>query len=166
MAEAFNGLRLLAGLPKANGLAPLADDLVAAPDSIVVVVATLKVKDLNHHVETDSTTAVTRFQQIEAIDGAARQTVLDILTKTREDRTGEKAMISPSGEIVVQESPAAERVTGGDSPDAAVEVPSSALGVAFTEKGDDGWEDPEPPLPVKDLAAEKAKRAARRPPKP
>lgn len=91
MGEGFAGISVRTGLPKNNGVAPLADVLVDDTTRPTVAIGVLHVEDVVYHVKADTRTAVLRFAQIEASDltDAERETVVKILNAARERRTGQ-----------------------------------------------------------------------------
>lgn len=89
----FAGVKLLAGLPSDNGLAPLADELVNDKTRIVYYVAAAKIKDVVEHVENGTKTSVLKLIGIEAdLTDQEAEAIRLILDRARVRRTGEQPL--------------------------------------------------------------------------
>ena len=136
MAEA--GTKLRAGLPKDNGLAPIADELVKDTSQLIVGVVTLGVEDIVNHVKADTQTVVTRISRIEADLNADEATaVLAILSAAQERRTGKTPMIRADGTIAVDDTPPPEEEKHGGEPLTVVEGGKGKHGPDFVEPPED-----------------------------
>lgn len=140
MAEGFAGISVRTGLPKNNGVAPLADVLVDDTTRPTVAIGVLHVEDVVYHVKADTRTAILRFAQIEASDltDAEREQVIKILNAARERRTGQVPLPLDEVSDKVDDAPI-EPAGGGHVEDADADAEAAegegdgGAGAAFSD---------------------------------
>lgn len=144
------GIELLAGLPKNNGLSPLAGEVLDDPKPVYALVELRPRKEV-HNIDTDSHTVVLRIGQIEALAGEAGKAVRDQLVTAREQRTGERPMIGSDGGIEPDAAPERhEPDTGPGGTVPPAEVPTAASDTAADADATPAFT---PPTPIKGARA-------------
>lgn len=110
--EPSDGLRVKTGLPKENGLSPLATQIMDAPTAPVIVIGVLRLDDIVHHVAADSRTGVLDISQIEAdLTADEVRVVMGVLARAQERRTGRVAITGIDGEPTGELEPPEEETT-------------------------------------------------------
>lgn len=142
--EGSVGIKVLAGLPDANGLPAIAEKLLDDPQSVFALVE-LRPRHEVHNIDTDSHTLVLRIVQIEPLSGDAAIALRDQLRVVREKRTG----VVPLPGVDGAEVPAVALDTDGGTPDGE----SLPVGPEWGDKAPDAAADPTP-LAAQDTATD------------
>lgn len=150
--EGSVGIKVLAGLPDANGLPAIAENLLDDPRPVYALVE-LRPRHEVHNIDTDSHTLVLRIAQIEPLAGAAADKLRDQLREVREKRTGVVALPgvdgveAPAVDVALDtepdgEKPPADLPTGPEWGDTAPGAAAEPTPVAAA----DTVADPAPPF--------------------
>lgn len=119
--EGSVGIKVLAGLPDANGLPAIAENLLDDPRPVYALVE-LRPRHEVHNIDTDSHTLVLRIAQIEPLAGAAADKLRDQLREVREKRTGVVALPgvdgveAPAVDVALDTEPTEDKPVAADLP--------------------------------------------------